>query len=165
KIIDYYKEKEEVAGKIIPALQARFTATKEKKNLLLFKGYKGLKTIFQDIIDSVKPNNEYYVMGSEGKFSEIMPFYAPLFRKLKEKNHIQTKMLIRESRQQTSKGKLTEYRKIPSNIVSPATINIYAGKVAIFIWEDTPEAILIENKDVSQTFKNYFEFMWKNAKK
>lgn len=163
KIIDYYKEKEEIAGQIIPHLQARFKATKEKKNLLLFRGFKGLKTIFQDIIDSVGANKEYYVMGSEGKFSEAMPFYAPLFKKLKEKNRIKTKMLIREGRVKTDKSKLTEYKKIPSNVVSPATINIYDGKVAIFIWEDTPEAILIENKDVSETFKSYFNFIWKRA--
>lgn len=165
KIINYYKEKEEIAHQIIPHLQAKFKATKSKNNLLLFRGFKGLKTIFQDILDNVKPAEEYRVMGSEGKFSEVMPFYAPLFRKLKEKKRIRTKMLIREGRAQTKKSKFSEYKKIPSDVISPATINIYDGKVAIFIWNDTPEAILIENKDVSETFKNYFEFIWKNASK
>jgi hypothetical protein len=52
---------------------------------------------------------------------------------------------------------------VPSDVVSPATINVYNGKVAIFIWDEKPEAVLIENEDVARTLKNYFEFMWKNA--
>lgn len=165
KIIDYYKEKEEIAAKIIPTLRARFEATKEKKNLLLFKGYKGLKTIFQDILDTIGPNQEYCVLGSEGHFSKCMPYYAPLFRKLKEEKRIKTRIIIREGRTQTSKGKYTEYRKVPSDVISPATLNIYNGKIAIFIWGDSPEAILIENSDVSKTFQNYFNFIWKYARK
>ncbi len=165
KIIDYYKEKEEIAGKIIPDLQAKFKATKEKKNLLLFRGFKGLKTIFQDILDNVPKNKDYFIMGSEGKFSQMMPYYSSLFSKLKTNKHIHTKMLIREGRVKTDKSKLTEYKKIPSDVISPATINIYDGKVAIFIWDETPEAILIENKDVSETFKSYFNFIWNRAKK
>ena len=65
---------------------------------------------------------------------------------IKEKNKIRTKMLIREGIKKSTKGKYTEYKKIPYNVKSPATINIYDGKVAIFIWEEKPEAILIKNK-------------------
>lgn len=165
KIVDYFKEKEEIAQRIIPELKAHFTATKEKQNVLLFKGYKGVKTIFQDLLDTSKKNDEYYVLGSEGQFGERMPYYAPLFRKLKEAKGIKTKMLIREGREKLSKGKNTEYRQVPSEAISPATINIYDGKVAIFIWGDATEAILIENERVSKTLKSYFDFMWKYAKK
>lgn len=164
KILDHLKEKEEIAAKIIPALQERYTATKERKNILLFQGYKGLKTVFQDIIDSLKPNEEYYVLGSEGQFQQTMPYYAPHFRQRKEDKKIRTKMLIREARLQTGKSNRTLYKKIPSPVISPATINIYDGKVAIFIWDETPEAILIENKRVSDTLKSYFDFLWKHAK-
>ena len=164
KIIDYYKEKEEVANRIIPSLRELFKVKKEKKNVLLFQGYKGLKTIFQDILDSCE-GQEYYVMGSEGYFREKMPYYSPIFTKLRDQKRIKTRVLIREGRTKTAGGKNMEYRAIPSDVISPATINIYNGKVAIFIWDDKPEAVLIENERVSQTLKNYFEFMWKHAKK
>src|SRR5574342_791 len=65
KIIDYYKEKEELAGTIIPKLKELYAFKKEKKNVSLFQGYKGLKTIFQDMLDS--GDKEHYVMGSEGQ--------------------------------------------------------------------------------------------------
>ena len=164
KIIDYFKEKEEIANTIIPRLRELFALKKEKKSVMLFQGFKGIKTICQDILDSME-GKEYYVTGSEGQFRERMPYYSPLFKKIKEQRKIKTKMLVREGRTELAKWKLTEYRGVPSDVESPATINIYDGKVAIFIWDEKPEAVLIENEKVSQTLKNYFDFMWKHAKK
>jgi|TARA_Y100000034_G_C6875103_1_gene400087 sugar-specific transcriptional regulator TrmB len=165
KIVDYFKEKQELANKIVPFLKERYSLKKEKKNITLFQGYKGLKTIFQDILSSCNKNEEYLIIASEGQFGEKMPYYAPLFRKLKLEKKIKTKMLIREGRNKKTKSPHTQYKVLPSDVISPATINIYNGKVAIFIWEEKPEAILIKNKEVSETFKNYFNFVWKHAKK
>src|SRR3989344_348993 len=163
KILDYYKEKEEISKSITLKLKQFYNKKNEKSNLTLYQNFKGLKTVFQDILISCKKGDEYLVIGSEGQFSEKMPYYSPLFRKFKEKNKIKTRMLIRSDTIK-KRGKLTEYRIIPSDIKSPATINIFDGKVAIFIWDEKPEAILIKNKDISESFKNYFNFMWKNAK-
>lgn len=165
KIIDYYKEKEEVAKNIVSELEKQFSFRKQESSVKLYRGFKGLKTVFQDILCSCKKGDIYCVMATEGQFGEKMPYYAPLFRKLKEKKRIHTKMLIREGREKKTQGKFSEYRKVPSDVTSPATISIYKNKVAIFIWESLPQAILIENEDVSKTFENYFQFMWKHAKK
>ncbi len=165
KIIDFFLEKEELATRLIPTLKTHYEVSKERKNITLFQGYKGLKTIFQDILDSVPAGKEYYVMGSEGHFREKMPYYAPAFERRKLEKKIHTKILIRQGRIRKSAASRTVYRRVPSDVVSPATINIYGGKVAIFVWDEKPEAILIENERVSDTLKNYFEFMWKHAKK
>jgi sugar-specific transcriptional regulator TrmB len=164
KIVDYYKEKEEIAKKIIPRLEEQFLFKKQKSSVKLFQGYKGLKTVFQDILDSTDKGGIYYVMGSEGHFSNKMHYYAPIFRKRKELKGIKTKVLIREGRVKKKKGKNSEYVKVPSDVESPATINIYDDKIAIFVWDETPQAILIENENVKKTFENYFKFIWKNGK-
>lgn len=164
KLLDYYHEKEEIAKQIIPRLHEQFQFKKQKTAVKLFQGYKGIKTIFQDIIDSCKENETYYVLASEGKFSESMPYYAPLFRMKKEEKKIKTKMLIRDGREKKQRGRYTEYRKVPSDVISPATINIYAGKVAILVWETQPKGILIENEAASKSLENYFKLLWKYAK-
>jgi HTH-type transcriptional regulator, sugar sensing transcriptional regulator len=164
KIIDYFKEKEEIANKIIPKLRQEFSMIKEKKTISLFQGFKGVKTVFQDILSSLNKNDEYFVLGSEGQFGNLMPYYAPLFRKQKIEKKITTKMLLREGRVKERKSVHSQYRVVPSDVASPATINVYDDKVAIVIWGEKIETILIENADVSRTFKNYFDFMWKHAK-
>lgn len=164
KLVNYYQEKEEIAKKIIPRLEKQFSFKKEKSAVKLFRGYKGLKTVFQEILDSTGKGETYYVMGSEGYFTKNMPYFAPIFRKRKELKKVKTKVLIREGRER-KKTASSEYRKVPSDVESPATINIYGDKVAIFIWDEPPQVILIENKNVNKTFENYFKFMWKNGKK
>jgi sugar-specific transcriptional regulator TrmB len=165
RIIDYYAEKEEIAKKIIPRLEEQFTFRKQKSSVKLFQGYKGLKTVFQDILDSVPQGGTYYVMSSEGYFTQKMPYFSPIFRKKKEMQGIKTKVLIREGREKRKKNKLSEYRTIPSDVESPATINIFGDKVAIFVWDEPPKAILIENEKIKRTFENYFNYVWKSAKK
>ncbi len=164
KIIDYYQEKQAIAHNIIPKLQEQFNFQKPKTNVKIFQGYKGLKTIFQDIIDKCDSKNPYYVLSSEGHFSKKMPYYAPLFRKQKEQKKIKTQMLIRETREKHTLGKYSQYRSIPLRAESPVTINIYENKVAILLWEDTPQAIVIDHPDVAHIFEDYFSFMWKHAK-
>ena len=37
-------------------------------------------------------------------------------------------------------------------------------KIAIVIWTDEPEGIIIENASAAKAYKSYFESMWKYAK-
>ncbi len=165
KIVDYFKEKEEIANNIIPGLQEQFKFRAEKSTVKLFQGYKGIKTVFQNILDTCGDHGSYSLISSEGKFSEKMPYYAPIFSKRREMKKIKTRVLVREGRKVTNPNQYKEYRYFPSDIISPATINIYGNKVSIVIWEDTPQAVVIESQDVAKSFESYFQFMWKNAKK
>jgi hypothetical protein len=45
------------------------------------------------------------------------------------------------------------------------TTNIYSDKIAIILWTDVPEAIIIKNKEAHDAYKDYFEVLWKDAKK
>jgi len=47
---------------------------------------------------------------------------------------------------------------------SPAVTNIYGDKIAIIIWTDEPEGIIIENALAAKAYKSYFDFMWKHSK-
>ena len=98
-------------------------------------------------------------------FSQKMPYYAPMFTKLKEQKKISSKSLIRLGREIKAHRGHNEYKGVPSDTISPANLSIYKDKVAIIIWDDTPKGIIIENADVSKTLESYFKFMWQHAKK
>src|SRR3989344_8829314 len=73
RLLDYIKEQEEDVKEIIPELHAKHKAAKIEGQVRLFKGIKGVKSIFLDIIRTKKDN---FVFGSEGQFSEKMPEFA-----------------------------------------------------------------------------------------
>ena len=58
----------------------------------------------------------------------------------------------------------TEVRYMPEGFVSPCAIDVCQDKVCIFIWGDKPYAFFIQNQEVADGFKNYFNFLWSIAK-
>ena len=103
-------------------------------------------------------------MDSEGQFSERMPYFAKYFVKQIEKKRIKVRHLVREGRD-IQPSKTTEIRYVDKKTRSEAVINIYGNRVAIIIWTETPEAVVTKNKAVADSFRDYFEMIWKNAKK
>jgi sugar-specific transcriptional regulator TrmB len=164
KIIDYHEERKEIAKKIIPKIRERFESQHELTNVKLYNGFRGVKSVLQDLLDTCDSKTPHYLMSSEGNFSKLMPSYSKIFASRKKKKKIKSKVLIRTKRPKKSTN-LAEYRSVPSDVISDATINIYKDKITIIIWEENPTAIMIKNPTISKTFENYFKYMWKFSKK
>lgn len=160
RILEYLKEQEQEVNEILPKLQELHKSQKVEGQVRLFKGYKGVKSVFLDMIRTGKNN---YVFGSEGQFSKKMPEFALQFDRMKKEKKMHTKNLIRKGRTELDK-KTSEYRYAPAISESPAVTNIYGDKIAIIIWTDEPEAIIIENPASAKAYKSYFDFMWKHSK-
>jgi HTH-type transcriptional regulator, sugar sensing transcriptional regulator len=162
KLLQYIKEQEEDIKEILPELDARHKATKVKGQVKLYKGLKGVRTIFQDIVSSKTKEN--LLFGSESQLEERMPAYQKQFvRQLKE-NKILVREIVREDRAlKTSNPQQTRY--VAKKVISPVATNIYSDKIALIIWTDEPEGIIIENEAAAKAYRSYFEFMWEHAKK
>jgi len=160
RILDYLKEQETDVIEILPALQELHKSKKIEGQVRLFKGLKGVRSVFLDIIRTGKDN---YVFGSEGNFSKRMPEFAHKFKLLKKQAGIHTKILMRKSSRELD-TQLSDHRYVPNVTESLTDTDIYGDKIAIIIWTDEPEAIVIENPSAAKAYKSYFDFMWKNAK-
>lgn len=160
RLLEYVQEQEEQVKEIIPTLHERHKAHKIEGQVRLFKGIKGIKTIFLDIARTGQDN---YVFGSEGQFSERMPEFALQFERMKKEKKISTKLLIRKDRKEIDVNS-SNHKYLPNIAESPAVTNIYGDKIAIIIWTDEPEGIVIENPAAAQAYKSYFDFMWKHGK-
>ena len=164
KILDMFKEKEERAKLVIPKLEQLKKAEQEKENLLKFRGYAGIKTVLNDILKTCKDGEEHYIMGSEGQLTQRMPTFAKIFVARKDKKKLYAKVLLRKGgRFSDVRSKYAKVRFLPQDVQSQSVTNIYGDKVAIILWSEIPEAIIIDDKSTAETYKAYFEFMWKNA--
>lgn len=160
RILGYVKAQEEGITAILPELQERHKRHKVEGQVRLFKGVKGVKSVFLDIIRTGKPN---YVFGSEGQFSERMPEFAYQFDRMKKEKGIKTQLLLRKGRHELD-SRTSEHLYLPGVAESPAVTNIYGDKVAIIIWTDEPEAVVIENAAAAKAYKSYFDVLWKKGK-
>jgi len=50
------------------------------------------------------------------------------------------------------------------DIQTEATTSIFNDYVSIHMIKGKPIVILIKNKDIAQSYRNYFEWMWKRAR-
>jgi sugar-specific transcriptional regulator TrmB len=158
-ILDIQKE----IFEIIPQLN-KLKKQKNKTNVEIFQGKEGMKSVFKDIL---KEKHDYFVLGEEGKFQEILPIYIEQFlrdvKHYKIKEHLLSKESLRKKIKKASQ--LTKIKYLPDNYFSPVMMAIYKNKIAIFIWSEPLITILIESKQVQIGFKNYFNLLWKIAKK
>jgi len=82
----------------------------------------------------------------------------------REKKEVRLRILYRpESRKYaTLRKKLTytEFKYMPDKLTSPMWITIYKDKTLLFVVGDILLGIVIENKAISDNFKEYFELIW-----
>ena len=170
RLNEYLEEKKQKLNTILPELSQIYQIPKFETATNVYEGKEGIKTIFEDILKT-KPK-EYYVFASYGGATEILPFYLKHYYGKLEKLKINLKGILidtpqgRERGKGVSKHKNIELRYMPKEFVSPATTYLYDGKVAFIMWsKETPMAILIQNKNLYESFLNYFNVLWKSCKK
>jgi len=163
KILEDLKEKQRDIESAMPKFLELAKTKKEDTKIAVYKGKEGLKTMLNDIIRTKK---DYIVFGEEGRFQEVLPIDIHQFLLQIEKNNIHEKVLVREDwRGNVIKSKNSEFRYLPKNMLSPSTTVIYGNKINIIIWTPPFHAILIENKEVADSYRTYFNALWKLAKK
>jgi len=155
---------------VLPRLLAEFHASKEEQEVELLSGMKGLEIIFREQIDLLNPGETCYVIGGTRGFGEeaVYAFFQKMHM-LRAQKKIKTRMLFnlrqRESTERLYSSKEyagTTTRYIPHT--SPVAINIYKNRTVIIIFGKSTSAIHITSQDVANSFMEYFDLLWKQAK-
>jgi len=162
KIVEIIQAKEDQlaeAKKIVPELLIDFQMAKEKQEIHSFKGLAGIKTILQEILNS---KTEILDFGAEYKIKEFLPYDYPKWDKERIKRKIKMRIVANIKIKPTIIP-LTKIKYVPSEFNSSVSTYIFDGKVAIIMWVENPMGILIEHKNVYESYRNYFEYLWKTA--
>ncbi len=163
KINEIIKDKEEILESVrsaIPNLLLQFNSAKEKQEIHSFKGLAGIKTVLSEILNS---KTEILDFGAEYKIKEFLPYDYPKWDKERVKRKIHMRIVANIKIKPTSIP-LTEIKYVPSEFHSSVSTYIFDGKVALIMWVEKPLGILIEHKFVYESYKNYFDILWKLAK-
>ncbi|MDD5193782.1 MAG: helix-turn-helix domain-containing protein, partial [Candidatus Nanoarchaeia archaeon] len=71
RLLEIIKEKQDILNPLVSDLLEKYAKTKEKEETNFYKGKEGLKTIFEDQLDS----KEIMILGASPKAYEILQFY------------------------------------------------------------------------------------------
>jgi len=89
----------------------------------------------------------------------MMKYYMPKYHLLRKEQNIPLKIL--STTPITEKLPIAEIRRLPEAIAGKVAVNIFGDNAALIMWNpDNPFAILIREKEVADTFRSYFEYLW-----
>ena len=59
---------------------------------------------------------------------------------------------------------MSENRFFPKGYSTPTVVNIYGDNVVTVLWkEDYPLCFRVRNKDIADSYRQWFKLLWKNA--
>ncbi len=161
------KEKEAALNQILPTLEKEFEIKKEKKNAYHFFGPEG---VMQSYYMMLEQNQTLYAMGGSGLNRKYLKHRHEMWTKERIKANIPVKALYYESTRENkekshSDDKTVDIRFIPDKYTTSCMVDICGDLVVNLLpIEGNIMAIVIENKELADSYRQFFQNMWDNAK-
>src|SRR3989344_208463 len=170
KIFGYIEEKkhdlDEIKEQInaeMPVIFEKYNDKKLKINAQIFRGFNGVKAIYEDILDY----KEHYFIGGGRYVMKNLPHFWENFNLRRIKAKIKFYNLIRSDIKDEINALQYEHIKVLPKAFdgNPNVIFIWGDKVANVLFMDELFAFVIENKEIAENYKKYFRYLWDNIAK
>ena len=176
RIIDFLQEQkrklnetEDEAKKLILELKKGFDILKPHAEAHVLVGVEGFKTMRRDVLRNAKGEN--LLIGAISREDEVMPGFFEEWNKQRQKKKIWMRVLHKKSARKKAMskkefmGKYFETKFLPEELESPTVINIYGDRVVNVLWKKNyPVCFLLINKEIADSYRKYFYYLWKLAK-
>lgn len=152
-------KKEEIVAKMLPEIEKR-RGIVQREEASIFKGLKGLKNILEEVTES---KTEIRLFATGWGMKETMgSYFGQWHLKLKE-NKIKGRALLSKERK-LSEAYPYKIKRISEEFTLPSTIVIFEDKVLSITWKPDLVGFLIVNKDVADSYRKWFDALWKTSK-
>ena len=163
------EQEKDFVNSILPTLLAQFSEAKQGVKVEVFQGWKGMRTVFEDLLEECQKGDYNYVFGaSKGEEGQKADIFFRKYSGLREKKGIITNIIFNEELRLRDErtSSLLHFKKNKVKFlkqITPAEILLYKDKTHIVILSKEPLVIRITSKEVWDSFKQYFDVMWKKA--
>lgn len=156
--------------KLIPEMISYQKKAQEQHEAEIYYGLEGLETLFYEQLRELKKGENNYVIGIThiGDYGEPVANFFRHLQRMRDKKGIISNFLLGENARGSfdymEKSKFSNLRYLPYS--SLVAINIHKETVIIGVFvAGNPILFKISSKEVADTFKEYFQLLWKLAKK
>lgn len=170
KLADISKNRQKRIEEIIPNLIALYKEKGGKPSVQIFEGRKGIETIYQDCCEYLSREEEILIVGSITQFRNyryLLHIWEEKIKEGKGKYRIRelnnNDELSRDYHKKMKKycGENYQIKFLPlENSFINCDMSIYGNKVVIYSHDYEMVAIVIESKNISQSFKKLFNIVW-----
>ena len=164
-LIELLKFKLESLQKIVPDLMKIAELKKEETKVELHRGKRVYRILLRDMISNLKKNEEAYLIGIDEDIliTEVETIYLKQYLNAIKSKNIKEKIIIKTGGKKL-RGSNLQYKELDEKYIGKTAQIIYNNKVAIFILGAPYYLIIIDNKEVAETYKKQFNLLWNIAK-
>jgi HTH-type transcriptional regulator, sugar sensing transcriptional regulator len=164
--------KKEKVEKLIPQLKSLRIKDKKEEYTTIYEGFKGFRSAFEKLIEVCSHKDEVFVLGFSQQpyaFKSLRIFLKNIDLK-RYKKKINLKIILDLNMKKTigkdrEEEPYTEVKYMEKGYFSPAGMNIFKDYVMLLLWEEKPFVFMIKNQKIAESFKQYFELLWKISEK
>jgi len=157
-LLESLQKKVEDFKQIMPQFDSLDT---KEAHIELFNGIEGVRMVFNEIVAS---KDIHYAFGDVSKFVEQTGFDTQKFLARLERQNAHEKIIYAEGKK-ALRIKNGEYRFLKKELVPPTPVIICGNVTFLFMFSDPILIIRMDNKEITSSYKAYFETYWKIAKK
>lgn len=165
QLIRMVREKEEILNQAMPQLNQEFKLKKEKQKVYHFFGPEGILQAYYMMLEQ---NETIYALGGSGLNRKYLKHRREIFQKERQKRKVLGKGIYYEftrNKMGFEEDPLMEVRYLPDEFRTNCMVDI-CGDLVINLLpiEGNVMAIVIENKALADSYRQFFYFMWQHAK-
>jgi len=170
RLIDFLEEKKEDLTKAQSEMKKIISVIKnksedqEKNNVRMYIGKQGPKIVLKELVEESKKDSYNYGYGTqENPFMEHYPHELNEFFDAEKKFKLKTLLIFAEGHEHKQPKAQVKY--LPREFLAPVRTMIAGSKVFLVDFTEPYTSIIIENKQIAQSYIDHFKFLWKQAKK
>lgn len=160
------EEQKEVFDALLPTLMAQAQENSEEQSVVVFSGWEGIGNIFKSLIKDAQNGDKWYALGMPKVHSNKRDILFSKWRLQTDKIGIDQYLIanenIRGSAELSPESKFSHIKYL--NQETPTTIDLFKDNTLIGVWSDKPIVIHITSKEVSGSFKKFFDELWLQSK-
>ncbi len=168
RILTLFKEKENKLEKILTELRSK--QSQKRQSVELYEGLPAMRNMCVGLLEGAQKEEPFYGF-STGAYSEEANKFYHWWGQRKNMAGVKDHLLISTQNrarfeEDIEEGLLTEVRKITrfSKVSFPGDVAIFKDFVCLFNWEEPATAMLINSKNLSKQYKEFFLGLWNAAR-
>lgn len=166
KLVELAETKKAAVEKILPELQHIMLHEKTDTNLEIHRGKGVMKTAFNDVLLSCSRGDILYGIGIDDElYQKTDPVHLSRYLRQARKKGIREMIISASGSRPHPETRITEYRYLDKKYLTSTATWIYADKVLILTLGVPFIAIILQNRDIANTYRKQFELLWKIAGK
>jgi sugar-specific transcriptional regulator TrmB len=167
-LLNDINKKSEAMKNIMPILKKMKSTSIETTSMRIIEGLNGWKHLLDEFLDI---GEERVVYGIPKNVEMLKDFFKEYHQK-RAKRKLWLRHLFnydaRERIKTTKKMPYTESRYLPKELDQPVSTSICGPLIALTVYQsndgDNILTVVIENKIIADTYRKYFNYLWKKAK-